>query len=158
MAGRYNSNIPQYSKLIKFAIQLHLCAHNNNNYYYYNYTHNIILYSYDYVSIISIISAFIYVHSQNSVRHNLSLNPAFRKVQHSMRWQGKKGFYWEVTPERRSSVEREVERYLWQEGKITEMGVANGSKSCHCMTITLWCAQHLFYTVYNTCSCYDEVR
>lgn len=44
-----------------------------------------------------------------------------------MRWQGKKGFYWEVTPERRASVEREVERYLRQEGKLREMDEIDGS-------------------------------
>ena len=57
---------------------------------------------------------------QNSIRHNLSLNPAFRKVKDSMKWQGRKGYYWEVTPERRSSVEREVERFLRQEGKLRD--------------------------------------
>lgn len=45
-----------------------------------------------------------------------------------MRWQGKKGFYWEVTPERRASVEREVERYLRQEGKLREMDEIDGSE------------------------------
>lgn len=58
---------------------------------------------------------------QNSIRHNLSLNPAFRKVKDSVRWQGKKGYFWEVTPERRTSVEREVERYLRQEGKLNDI-------------------------------------
>lgn len=65
---------------------------------------------------------------QNSVRHNLSLNPAFRKVQNSIKWQGKKGFYWEVTPERRASVEREVERFLRQEGKIRNLNTSDGSE------------------------------
>lgn len=68
------------------------------------------------------------IHFQNSIRHNLSLNPAFRKVEHSMRWQGKKGFFWEVTPERRASVEREVERYLRQEGKLREIDEIDGSE------------------------------
>lgn len=45
-----------------------------------------------------------------------------------MKWQGKKGFYWEVTPERRSSVEREVERYLRQEGKLKDIDHLDGSK------------------------------
>lgn len=78
---------------------------------------------------------FSHQHTQNSIRHNLSLNPAFRKVQHS-RWQGKKGFYWEVTPERRASVEREVERYLRQEGKLREMDQMDGCESvCAAMFI-----------------------
>ena len=65
---------------------------------------------------------------QNSIRHNLSLNPAFRKVKDSMRWQGKKGYYWEVVPERWASVEREVERYLRQEGKLKDMDITDGSR------------------------------
>ena len=44
-----------------------------------------------------------------------------------MRWQGKKGYYWEVVPERRASVEREVERYLRQEGKLKDMDITDGS-------------------------------
>ena len=67
-------------------------------------------------------------HLQNSIRHNLSLNPAFRKVEHSMKWQGRKGFFWEVTPERRTSVEREVERYLRQEGRLRQMEQIDGSE------------------------------
>ena len=66
--------------------------------------------------------------AQNSIRHNLSLNPAFRKVKDSMRWQGKKGYYWEVVPERRAGVEREVERYLRQEGKLKDLEITDGSK------------------------------
>ena len=61
-----------------------------------------------------------------------------------MRWQGKKGFYWEVTPERRSSVEREVERYLRQEGKLRDMDQIDGTRgskfdSC-CSQIAFGCA------------------
>ena len=75
---------------------------------------------------------------QNSIRHNLSLNPAFRKVKDSLRWQGKKGYYWEVVPERWSSVEREVERYLRQEGKLRSPELNDGSK-CYLQYVYSMC-------------------
>ena len=81
---------------------------------------------------------------QNSIRHNLSLNPAFRKVKDSMRWQGKKGYYWEVVPERRASVEREVERYLRQEGRLKDLDINDGSEQG--VAIPSWSCW-LFYNI-----------
>ena len=53
---------------------------------------------------------------QNSVRHNLSLNPIFRKVNPDG-WFGKKGHLWEVCPSKQSIVDREIERFLSCTGK-----------------------------------------
>lgn len=54
---------------------------------------------------------------QNSVRHNLSLNPAFRKVTRTDGWQGKKGFFWEIAPEKKEVVNSEVETFLKSMGR-----------------------------------------
>jgi hypothetical protein len=51
------------------------------------------------------------------VRHNLSLNPSFRKVTRTDGWQGKKGFFWEIAPEKKEAVNSEVEAFLKCLGK-----------------------------------------
>ena len=54
---------------------------------------------------------------QNSVRHSLSLNQCFRKVERTDGWQGKKGYFWEINPERKGTVEREIDKWLKEEGR-----------------------------------------
>lgn len=54
---------------------------------------------------------------QNSVRHNLSLNSAFRKVTRNDGWQGKKGFFWEIAPEKKHVVNSEVDTFLKSTGR-----------------------------------------
>lgn len=53
---------------------------------------------------------------QNSVRHNLSLNPIFRKV-NRQGWTGKKGYLWEVCPDKQELVDKEIVRFLHSTGK-----------------------------------------
>ena len=64
---------------------------------------------------------FVTIFSQNSVRHNLSLNPSFRKVHRSDGWQGKKGHFWEMTPEKKKLVDEEVRQFLASEGRTLEV-------------------------------------
>lgn len=54
---------------------------------------------------------------QNSVRHNLSLNAAFQKVTRNDGWQGKKGFFWEIAPDKKQLVNAEVDTFLKTTGR-----------------------------------------
>ncbi len=69
---------------------------------------------------------------QNSIRHNLSLNQAFRKVERSDGWQGKKGYFWEINPDREGSLEREVEKFLRLEGRTLsqQQDASSSSEDC----------------------------
>ena len=53
--------------------------------------------------------------TQNSIRHSLSLGHYFRKMEKGGS-QGKKGFHWEVIPKKRAALDREIERFMEEEG------------------------------------------
>jgi len=52
------------------------------------------------------------------VRHSLSLGQYFRKVERKDGYQGKKGFHWEVVPEKKAALDKEVERFMNEEGLV----------------------------------------
>ena len=55
--------------------------------------------------------------SQNSIRHNLSLNASFCKAERPDGLQTKKGCYWMINPERLHVVESEIEKFLRTDGR-----------------------------------------
>lgn len=56
--------------------------------------------------------------SQNSIRHNLSLNRAFRKVEQPEGM--KKGCQWGLNPAREAFLESEMSRFLQEDDKSWE--------------------------------------
>ena len=75
---------------------------------------------------------FMLVHPfQNSIRHNLSLNSCFRKVNRTDGWQGKKGFSWEVTPDKSNVVQVELDKFQ----KLGEGRSEKASKKCKCIEV-----------------------
>lgn len=64
------------------------------------------------------------------MRHNLSLNQAFRKVERSDGWQGKKGYFWEVNRDRQAQLDREMEKFLREEGRELVQNQPSTSSEC----------------------------
>ena len=71
------------------------------------------------------------------MRHSLSLGQYFQKVERKDGYQGKKGFHWEVVPEKKAALDKEVERFMREEGLVKiEMTAARAgryffSKKCY---------------------------
>lgn len=60
---------------------------------------------------------YLYFLLQNCVRHSLSLGQYFRKVERTDGWHGKKGFHWEIIPDKRLSLDTELEKFLIEGGR-----------------------------------------
>ena len=80
--------------------------------------------------------------SQNSIRHNLSLNASFCKAERPDGLQMKKGCYWMINPERLHVVESEIEKFLRKEGRSL---VENGEQQ-PCSSVCPPCCECMLHT------------
>ena len=72
--------------------------------------------------------AHTHTHTQNSVRHSLSLGRFFRKVE---RTGTKRGFYWEVVPGKKAALDKELERFMREEGLVINGSTENEGGLIH---------------------------
>ena len=45
------------------------------------------------------------------------MNANFKKMDRTDGWQGKKGYFWEINPEKKNEVEKEITKWLNEEGR-----------------------------------------
>ena len=74
-------------------------------------------------SLISISLLFISI--QNSVRHNLSLNKAFCKLERPQGASQRKGCLWSLKPERREQMDKEIRKWKKKHAEAIRASMAN---------------------------------
>ena len=86
------------------------------------------------------------------MRHSLSLNANFKKMDRTDGWQGKKGYFWEINPEKKNEVEKEITKWLNEEGrKVVEnqhyyQTLTGLLKINNCMVLCAECSMKLCTT------------
>ena len=56
-------------------------------------------------------------YTQSSIRHSLSFGQCFRKVERKGGYQPMKGLHWELVPDKKAALEKEMETFLLAEGR-----------------------------------------
>ena len=62
---------------------------------------------------------------QNSVRHNLSLNKAFCKLERPQGASQRKGCLWSLRPERKEQMEKEIKKWKKKHAEAIRASMAN---------------------------------